>query len=312
MAEMKVRQRKLKRRRRVAILLSIMFAMIGIDYFAYPYGELLDGKSSNHGLNGLWLRYTWYFGEHPSSEVEELAQRLRREQIRYAYFHVRFIEKTGKLMYHHPEMALVTKALHKADPRLRELAWVYVDGAVELSDPGVRGTMISEARWLIEACGFDGVQWGYEPCPDGDAGFITLLEETRKTLPRAMISVAAPTWFPWPLSGFGWSENYIEQVGKRCDQIAVMCYDTGFVLPRSYAWLVRQQGERVPKWAGCEVLLGLPTYEEGGKSHNPRAENLKIALKAARESTGFAGVALFADYTTDDSEWRWHERAWLH
>jgi len=90
-----------------------------------------------------------------------------------------------------------------------------------------------------------------------------------------------------------------------------MCYDTGFVLPRSYEWLVRRQAELIPRAARCEVLLGLPTYERGGPSHNPRAENLKIALKACRNSRGFSGVSLFADYTTDSSEWSWFQRAWL-
>jgi hypothetical protein len=59
-------------------------------------------------------------------------------------------------------------------------------------------------------------------------------------------------------------------------------------------------------------LLGLPTYHDGGGSHHPRAENLRIALKAVREANGVAGVALFADYTTDEAEWAWYERAWLH
>jgi hypothetical protein len=298
-------------------------ALLLIDYFAYPYGGALGGKSSNQGRNGLWIRYPWYFGEHSPAEALELANKLEKEQIRYAYFHVRFITKTGELKFRHPEAAKLTDSIHKVAPSVRLLAWVYIDGSVRVSDPKVRSKMVGEANWLIETCGFDGIQWDYEPCPDGDKGFLALLEDTRASWlappgarkpsqeSKPILSVAAPPWFPWPFSGFGWSESYFAEVGKRCDQIAVMCYDTGFFLPRSYAWLVREQAARIPKAANCEVLLGLATYEDGLRSHNPRAENLKIGLKAARESNGFDGVAIFADYTTDEAEWRWYEQAWL-
>lgn len=299
-------------RRWVAAFCLLVSTALVVDYFAYPYGNLLGGRSYNQGENGLWLRYTWYFGQHSAAEVVGLGERLKREQIRYAYFHVRSVLADGRLRYRHAEAADLNRRLHDMDPQLRSIAWVYVDGGVDLSQEAVRGRMVEEASWLVRLGGFDGVQWDYEPCRNGDAGFLRLLEATRAALPGAFLSVAAPTWFPWPVSGAGWSEDYFGQVGKRCDQIAVMCYDTGFVTPRSYAWLVGRQAARLPRATGkCQILLGLPTYEAGGRSHNPRAENLKIGLKAVRESGGVAGIALFADYTTDAGEWAWYERAWL-
>jgi spore germination protein YaaH len=197
-------------------------------------------------------------------------------------------------------------------PEVLPIAWIYVDGSVHLDEKAVRTKMIEEARWLVDTCGFRGIQWDYEPCDSGDKGLLALLEETRATLSQAHLSVAAPLWYPWPLGSVGWSEDYFRAVGKRCDQIAVMCYDTGFYTPHSYAWLVGEQAKRLPKAAApAQVILGLPTYGPGLTSHNPRAENLKIALKAVREAPAVAGIALFADYTTDNEEWRWYERAWL-
>ena len=66
-------------------------------------------------------------------------------------------------------------------------------------------------------------------------------------------------------------------------------------------------------------MLGVPTYGDGLRSHNPRAENLKNALRGVREGLAdpsaarenFAGVAPFADYTTDDDEWETYKRDWL-
>lgn len=307
---MKTKQRKRRWPRWLLIASLAAFLAVTLDYFAYPYGSELGGRSFNRGENGLWLRYTWYFGNYTPSQAAELIARLRHEQIRYAYFHVRFIRKDGSLKFHYPKSASLTEAVRNAG--IKPIAWIYVDGSVQLGNLEVRKRMVEEARWLVETCGFEGVQWDVEPCPDGSQSFLWLLEDTKKAMPHAFVSVAAPTWFPWPISKQGWSEGYFAEVGKRCDQIAIMCYDTAFVLPRSYAWLVEQQAERIPTATKCQVLLGLATYLDGGRSHNPRAENLWMGLHAARESSGkFAGIALFADYTTDAAEWRLYDRGWL-
>jgi hypothetical protein len=183
--------------------------------------------------------------------------------------------------------------------------------------------MVGEALWLVTVCGFDGVQWDYEICPDGDQDFLALLKETRDALPdKKLLSVAAPIRLPLPQ--YGWSDAYFAKVAAECDQIAVMCYDTGFYLPRSYVWLVGQQALYIPQAASranpdCRILLGVPTYGPGLLSHNPRAENIALALRGVREGLAdpkanrdsFAGVALFADYTTEPEEWKTYQTLWL-
>ena len=107
-------------------------------------------------------------------------------------------------------------------------------------------------------------------------------------------------------------------------QMAVMCYDSGVYLPRGYVWLVHQQAVHATRSAGrgnprCRVLLGLPTYARGGASHHAWSENIRLALKGVREGLAdphaqpsvFAGVALFADYTTQPEEWETYRRLWL-
>ena len=220
--------------------------------------------------------------------------------------------------------------LHEAAPDAQSIAWVYVgnargQGKVELSRPAVRQAMVAEAQWLVTSCGFDGVQWDYEICESGDGDFLALLRETRRALPPGKtLAIASAVWLPRPLQKWGWSESYCAQAARECDQITVMCYDTGFYSPRSYVWLVGQQAQRIPHAAAaanprCRVLLGLPTYGPGFLSHNPRAENIEMALRGVREglnapganNAGFAGVALFADYTTELDEWQTYERFWL-
>jgi hypothetical protein len=281
------------------------------DYHLYPALARVGGTSRNQGENGLWLRYTWYFGEKSDREVEEMAANLRRRQFRYAYFHVRSIERDGSLKYRYPDRARrLTAAIKRLAPEIKAIAWVYAGnpagkGEVDLSRDAVRKKMVEEAVWLTTECGFD-------------ARFLDLLDETRAALPAGKtLSVAAECIYPGWLRRVAWSEGYSAEVAKRCDQVAVMCYDSGAYTPRLYVWFVQHQASvwpRVAKTANpdCKVILGLPTYGPAGASHNPRAENLRLALKSVREADGKPdGIALFADYTTDLKEWSDYDRWWI-
>lgn len=314
--------------RRIAALFGILLCLLLLDYDLYPRLARPTGPSFNRGENGLWLRYKWYFGE--ETNVSVLAERLQTQQIRYAYFHVRDITKDGMLRYHHPEVATrLVRPLHRQLPKTKIIAWVYAGnvagkGNVDLSRPEVRQKMVQEAVWLVTDCGFDGVQWDYEICPSGDADFLRLLRETRTALPHGkLLSVAVPLWLPAPLSQLGWRESDFSDVAGVCDQMTVMCYDSGCYLPRTYVWLVHQQVVHVTRAVAqrnknCRVLFGVPTYGAGGLSHHAPAENIGMALIGVRAGLAdpqsspsvAAGVAVFADYTTQSSEWQTYQKWW--
>jgi hypothetical protein len=316
----------------VGILLCL--GALIVDYIAYPYGVPLPAASGNRGENGLWLRYTWYFGEKTDADRAALPAKLQERQIRYAYFHVRFIERSGKLHFRYPEQArTLTDMLKRDAPDVRRIAWIYAgnrrgEGNVDLEKPEVRARMVAEAVWLVNECGFDGIQWDYEICGEGNKGLLALLRESREALPPGtLLGVATPLYSPSPFStlGYGWGDSYYQEVAALCDQIAVMGYDSGLSLPRAYVALIRSQVVAVTKAAraanpSCRVLIGVPTYWKGGWSHRPYAENLNFALRGVREGyamlspeerESFAGIAPFADYTTDDREWETYRRDWL-
>lgn len=269
-----------------------------------------------------------YFGE--KTDVPVLAKRLQDEQIRYAYFHVRDVTKDGALRYHRPDVAgWLVAPLHRQAPTVKLIAWVYAGngggrGSVDLSRPEVRKVMVQEAVWLVTVCGFDGIQWDYEICPIGDADLLRLLRETRAALPPGkLLSVCVPLWLPAPISRFGWREADFSDVAGVCDQMTVMCYDSGCYLPRSDVWLVHQQVVHVTRAVArrnprCRVLFGVPTYGIGGLSHHAPAENIRLALIGVREGLAdpqadpsvVAGVAPFADYTTQELEWKTYQAWW--
>lgn len=314
-------------------MLVLLFVIA--DYALYPHLSRVGGRSGNRAENGLWLRYGWYFGRHSEAELRQLARHLQEQQIRFAYFHVRHITPEGRLRYHFPAAARrLVATLHRDAPSVKAIAWIFVGNTrvassgldpVDLANPAVRKAMVGEARWLVDQCGFDGVQWDYEICGDGDPDFLRLLRETRSALPAGkLLSAAVPMWLPAPFSRWGWSEGYFAQVAAPCDQLAVMGYDSGIYLPRGYVWLIHQQIIHVTRAVAranprCRVLLGVPTYGKGGLSHHAYAENIRMALKGVREGLAdpravgfvFAGVAPFADYTTQPDEWQTYRELWL-
>lgn len=325
---MKTPGRKRRIGRRLALVVGVLLGLVLLDYVAYPRLAHPTGRSFNRGENGLWLRYKWYFGE--ETDVPTLAKRLQAEQVRYAYFHVRDVTKSGALRHHCPDVAgRLVAPLHRQAPTIKLFAWVYAGNAAgrgnaDLSRPEVRRVMVQEAVWLVTVCGFDGIQWDYEICPSGDADLLRLLRETRAALPPGkLLSVAVPLWLPTPVSRLGWRESDFGAVAGLCDQMAVMCYDSGVYLPRGYVWLVQQQVVHVSRAVArssphCRVLFGVPTYGAGGLSHHAPAENIGLALLGVREGLAdpgavpsvVAGVAPFADYTTQDSEWKTYQDWW--
>jgi len=323
-------------RRQTLRVLGAMMLLLLVDYLLFPLVSGPGPAPPARSENGLWLRYWCYFGRYSDDETRELARRLERDRIRSAYFHVRHVQADGKLRYRYLGHAQrLLRLLREEAPSVRALAWVYAGNTgagglprVRPSDPAVRAAMVEQARWLVEECGFDGVQWDYEICPDADPGLLALLRETRAALPNAVLSVATPLWAARPFHGWTWSEATFEQAAESCDQVAVMGYDSGIYLPRAYAWLMREQVAHVTtailranRRTGreCRMLLGVPTYARGGASHHAYAENLRVALRGVREGLAdpraepsvFAGVAPFADYTTQSREWEDYRQLWL-
>ncbi|RYG35070.1 hypothetical protein EON81_13805 [bacterium] len=328
MAQARSLKRKRLRRRLLGALALVVFAAV-LDARLYPSFVKPGGVVVNRGENGLWLRYTWYFGERKPEEYPALAARFLDHGIRDAFFHVRNIDRHGRLVHRHPQEGKRLNAeLRRLAPKVRRIAWIYAGnpqglGLVDLSKPETRRNMVAEAVWLVREVGFDGVQWDYEICNDRDPNLLLLLEETRRALPKgAFLGAAIPTWYPPPLESVGWSPNYFGEVAKRCDGLALMAYDSAIYSPRIYVWWVSEQVVRITQATAkanpdCRVLMGVPTYKEATRSHRPHAENLRLALIGVRNGLAggadrsvWQGVCPFADYTTDQADWQEFDRLW--
>lgn len=310
----------------VLFIMAVLLAAAFFDYQFYPFGMPPRGYSANKGENGLWLSSDWY--DDKAADYGAMADRLKSAQVRYAYFHVHNIDRNGKLVVSaRANASAIVTAIHNLAPRTLAIAWVYAGnrsgrGLVDLSKPAVRAQMVREAVRLTTTGGFDGVQWDYEICPDGDRYFLDLLQQTKAALPTGKILCAA-TPILLPHVPYCWSDSYYGKVTKNCDQIDVMCYDSAATFPRAYEWLTAYDTAGVLRIAAksnprCRVLIGAPTYPEWTLSHNPHAESLELALRGIRAGVSdagpsrksFAGIAIFADYTTSSSDWKTYRKWW--
>ena len=323
----------LHKKKVILALLAASCLLLGAyicDWIFYEQQNPLKQSCANTGANGLWLRYYWYAGKHNTAkEWQDMLERLRVNQIKYAYFHVLTTVSDGTLKMHKLENAQkITNAVHTSAPDTKAIAWVYIgsapqNGGVNLNKPAVRAAIVKEALWLTNECGFDGVQLDYEFCMNGEKGLLLLLDETRTALkPGKLLSVDTPMWYPGIL--WGWSDDYFKEVAKRCDQICVMGYDSFLYWPRAYAWLLSQQVVHISTDAdaankSCRVIIGLPSYEDVTLAHHHKTESLANALRGLNDGladkgtvrSNIDGIALFADYTTDEAEWKLYSDYWL-
>ncbi|MHB9134344.1 MAG: hypothetical protein ACYDBB_25005 [Armatimonadota bacterium] len=65
----------------ILVTLGVLFLLLVVDYFAYPRFAQMGGNRLNRGENGVWLRYTWYFGTWQEAAMQEKAPGRRIREL---------------------------------------------------------------------------------------------------------------------------------------------------------------------------------------------------------------------------------------
>jgi hypothetical protein len=318
-----------------AAVLVLLAAAAGLVYFAYIPGGDANPHPFNHDRNAVWLEHRWLERPHPIEEMEELFGRLRQRGIAYAYPHLIPFDDRGELSTHDREqMRDFLGVARRVAPDLRILPWVgglrvgykrHRRGTVSLADLTQRQRIVAEVRGLMDE-GFDGIHLNIEPINDGNVEFLALLRALRNAVgPGRTLSLAAirpgPMGIPFA-PNFVWSPDYYARVSAVSDQIVIMAYDTAIPTPPLYrrylTWSTASvAGALVASGSDARVLMGVPTYEDYGFMHRRGVETIDNALYgivAGLRGLGaggtFEGVALYAEWTTDDEDWAAYERIW--
>jgi hypothetical protein len=326
--------------RRAALVarLAALVVVVGLAaaaYFAYaPVGDTA-AHPFNHDRNAVWLEHRWLERTHSEAEMEVLFAKLRQRGIGYAYPHVIPFDASGQLPPHDREQLRAFLACaRRVAPELKILPWIgglrrgykrQRAGTIELADLTQRQRVVAEARGLVDE-GFDGVHLNVEPVDDGNVEFLALLRALKTAVgDEHVLSLAAIRPAPVGLPrarNFAWSPDYYARVAATTDQIVIMAYDTAIPTPSLYRRYVRWAARSVAgaldaSGSDARVLMGIPTYEPFGFMHRRGVEtpqNALVGVVAGLRGLGaggtFEGIALYAEWTTDESEWRVYERYW--
>jgi len=324
-------------RARLARLAAVVVVagLAGLVYFAYAPVEDKDAHPFNHDRNAVWLEHRWLERPQPLPEMEALFAKLDRRGIAYAYPHLIPFDATGQLPPHDREQLRAFLATaRRVAPELKLLPWIgglrrgykrQRPGTLELADLSQRQQMVAEARGLVDE-GFAGVHLNVEPVDDGNDDFLALLRALRTAVgDDRVLSLAAIRPAPLGLPrapNFAWSPDYYARVAAIVDQIVIMAYDTALPTASLYRRYVRWAARSVAgaldaSGSDARVLMGVPTYEPYGFMHRrgvETPENAIVGVVAGLRGLGaggtFEGVALYAEWTTDESEWLAYERHW--
>ena len=316
-----------------ALLALSVLAVAGYLYLAYAPAGDVAAHPFNQDRNAAWLEHRWLEKEHDLETMDALFRALQSRGIAYVYPHLIPFNGAGRLPVHSREqMRNFLASARRVAPNIKVLPWVgglrvgyrrQRTGTVDLDDIGQRQRIVAECRGLMDE-GFDGVHVNVEPVPDGDVEFLALLRSLRTAVGGGILSVSATRPGPFALAfapNFLWSPGYYGRVGAEADQLVVMAYDTALPTPSLYrrylAYAARSMTRHLERSGRARVLIGIPTYDGTGLMHRADVENPENALAglvAGLRGVGgggtFEGVAVYAEWTTDEAEWATYERLW--
>lgn len=278
----------------------------------------IEGRDA--GSHAIWLRRRWLHEPRTDADIATLVARLHAHDIDTIYPFVGPMRPGGRFGWRDGE------ALREYDPAtaraffqrikavqdgggMRVLPWAggVLNRDVRLDDPAWRRAFVAQAKALVDL-GADGIQLNIEPMPAWQDGYLDLIHELRASLgPDAIIGVAAyPP--PTPLHPFPdvhWSLDFLAEVCRVTDDVAVMAYDTALTTPAAYAALMTEWTDALGgRMADCTWRMGVPTYEDDKPWHRPDAETLAAAIAGIDAATAEPhGMAIYASWTTDAAEW---------
>ncbi|MDB6026054.1 MAG: hypothetical protein JWM68_2277 [Verrucomicrobiales bacterium] len=316
---------------RILIALILLCAIVAGSWFLWHPGLDIRDGSHDRGSNAVWIAHGWLgaddwfirngktnqFHQYRDREnIRTLAQKFRQHGITDVFPHLCPSQPDGQLAAR--DRAQVEKFLDEFNG-FRVMPWV--------GGPNGSGAQLDESLWrirfvknvrvlLTQHPRLAGIHLNIEPLPSGDKNFLLLLSELHAALPPGKIlSVAAyPPPTRWhKFSDVHWDEAYFREVAKHSDQLAVMMYDAGQKIPKTYQKLMSDWTGEVLSWSeGKPVLLGVPAYDDAGTEyHNPQVENITNALPGIHRGlakqqmpTNYQGIAIYCDWETTPEEWQ--------
>lgn len=318
----------------VAGIIIILVVIAALRRFSENAGQT--------GSNAIWLGTEWTYDSPSPEAVTALVSRLRDNQIGTVYAWVSLLQPNGtwsetiKLN----EVNGFVEQFRQSYPDAQLYGWLSVaaqgeDGNNRLGDAALQQQVADFSRRVTEEFGFDGVFLNIVPVLNGDENYLALLRKVRATLGEdtPMAVAVPPDWTPPDETvpqppqiapNTIWEADYKKRVAILANQMVITAYNSGLGTVEDYqAWVAYQVATFAEVVASMntdtELLIGIPSYDTASPEHPLDVENIGVAAEGVHlgiEQAGEAaptvvGVAIYAEWDTDDGDWMQFRRAWL-
>ena len=315
---------------RIGGAVALVLGVVAMSYLVWRPGS--NAPLPEFPNNAIWLGHGWLGDDdwfkrnhremaffRDGGKVSALFQKLRDNGISTVYPHLCPAQSDGGISpCDHAQTELFLDMAAKFG--IKVVPWIggVLGDSARPTDAGWRRNFVASVEELVKNHPrLAGVQVNIEPMPSGNGDFLKLLDELHPVMGGRTLGVAAyppPTMWQ-PVSEVHWELPYVRQVASRCDQLAVMMYDTAIPLEKFYVALMKQWTRELSETVnptGCELILGVPAYEDDGVGyHHPEVENLFAALNgisATMPNAGIHGIAIYCEWVMNEAKWRqWHQ-----
>lgn len=278
-------------------------------------------------------------------DLVKLCKTFNKNHIRYAYMFAGPYDTNGTL----PEYAFSDTARSSVDfirarcPNLEILPWVggVVNKTVFLNDPVWCSNAVKSTSRLLSRLKLSGVHVNFEfftyeikdeyyPGQNNIDRFgqdeLDFFRSLRRELPNSFLSTVAVTT---STNAFHWKRKNtfqeIQILGTIVNQISFLCFDTSIQDNASFRSCLSQQLSDIRSWKSnsgraVQYLIGVGTFinkPDLWKFRNLEIESITNTLNVLRDllsppnQNDISGLAIFADWTTEDEEWRELRELWL-
>jgi hypothetical protein len=293
--------------------------------------------------NAVWIGTEWTYEEHSAEEIQNLAQKLRDNQVGTVYAWVSWLQgdQTWRGSDNFAKVTAFVQQFKQVYPEVRLYGWVSLPvdegpNGYRLDNVGVQQIVADFGARVMDEFGFDGVHLNVEPVWNNDQHYLALLRKVRAAVGEDTLLSAAvpPDWSPIganipvpPLivPGTIWDLEYKKSVALLVDEMAVMSYNSGLSTASDYTtWMAYQVNAFVQAvdevGGGTDIIMGIPTYADAPPGHLTSVETIEAAAQGIRaglqevgDLAGYVrGAALYAEWETGDDEWAQFRDAWVN
>jgi hypothetical protein len=323
------------------LLFGVFGAVVFVAVVVIALGRLRNTSPIQYP-NAVWLGTEYTYEDHTDDEINALVGKLRDQQIGTIYAYVTYLQFNGTWRNEDKfdKVEAFAKQFHEAYPEAQLLGLIGVpteDAAnpPRLSDVNLQQQVAELSKRVVDEFGYEGIFIDAEPVWDGDQNFLALLRAIRATvgIDVAISAAIPPDWSPSNSSiplppliepGTEWKKEYKQSVALLVDHLAVMAYQSSLTSTADYAQWVSYQVKTYALAVAeldtkTDLFIGIPTFDAEPPGHDPAVENINSAVEGVRlglEQAGDAaryvtGLAIYADWTTDDTEWSDFHSAWV-